>query len=79
MTLPILTTLFGWMIVVNVAILFVASASILTLQEPISTLHSRMFAMPAQDVKVAYFRWLAQYKLLTLVLCVTPYIALRLI
>jgi len=79
MTLETLTTLFGWMAVLNIALLLFATVMVVVMQDFIAGLHHRLFDMPEQDVKKAYFAWLAQYKIMTLVLTVIPYIALRLI
>jgi hypothetical protein len=41
-------------------------------------LHTKMFALSEEDILRAYFQYLAQYKIATLVLSVVPYVSLKL-
>ncbi len=73
-----LTTVFGWMSVINLAILIISALSILSFRDSISRLHGRMFAIEPADVRIAYFKWLAAYKLLIFVFAIVPWLALTL-
>jgi len=79
MTLEILTSFFGWMSVLNIALLIVSAVLILALKGWAETLHSRMFGLEEADIRQIYFRWLGNYKLLTFVFCIIPYLSLRLV
>ncbi len=78
MTQEILTAVFGWMTVLNFAILLFSSLMIVTMQDWIAGIHGKMFQMDQADVKKAYFKFLANYKLLTIVFCLMPWVALKL-
>ncbi len=77
MTQEILTAVFGWMTVLNFAILLFSSLMIVTMQDWIAGIHSKMFQMEQAEVKKAYFKFLANYKLLTIVFCLMPWVALK--
>ena len=79
MTHEFLTTFFGWLTALNIAVLLFTTVMVLILQDWIAGIHSRMFQMERPDVKRVYFRYLANYKILTLVFCITPWLALKLI
>ncbi|MCX8953628.1 hypothetical protein OU790_09295 [Ruegeria sp. NA] len=78
MTHEFLTTFFGWMAALNIAVLLFTTVMILLLQDWIAGIHGRMFQMDRADVKRAYFRYLANYKILTLIFCIVPWLALKL-
>ncbi|KIC40172.1 hypothetical protein RA27_15195 [Ruegeria sp. ANG-R] len=78
MTQEFLTTVFGWMTVLNVAVLLFSTLMIIIMQDWIAGLHGRLFQMERADAKRAYFRYLANYKLLTTIFCLMPWLALKL-
>ncbi|MDX1743497.1 MAG: hypothetical protein R3186_07880 [Ruegeria sp.] len=78
MTQEFLTSFFGWMAVLNIAILLFSTAMILLMRDWIADVHGRMFQMERSDVKRTYFRYLATYKILTLIFCIVPWLALKL-
>lgn len=78
MTHEFLTTFFGWMAALNIAVLLFTTVMILLLQDWIAGIHGRMFQMDRADVKRAYFRYLANYKILTLIFSIVPWLALKL-
>ncbi len=73
-----LTTFFGWMSVINIGLLLFSTVMIVTLQDRIANFHSKLFHMGHPNLKQAYFRYLAKYKLLTVVFCIVPWLALKL-
>ena len=78
MTQEFLTTVFGWMALLNIAVLLFSTLMIVLMQGWIAGIHGRIFQMERPDVKRAYFRYLANYKILTLVFCIVPWLALKL-
>lgn len=78
MTVESLTTVFGWMTVLNIGFLAITTVMLLTMQHWVTGIHARMFKMEEADVRKAYFAYLAKYKTLTLIFAVTPYFALKL-
>ncbi|KUJ77530.1 DUF6868 family protein [Ruegeria profundi] len=78
MTQELLTSFFGWMAVLNIAVLLFSTVMILLMRDWIADVHGRMFQMERSDVRRTYFRYLATYKILTLIFCIVPWLALRL-
>lgn len=78
MTYETLTAFFGWMTVVNFGFLAITGLAVLIMRDWMTSMHMRMFKMEEKDVHSAYFAYLAQFKVLTLVLALAPYLALRL-
>lgn len=78
MTQEFATSVFGWMAALNIAVLLFTALMVLLLQEQIAGIHSKLFQMERSEVKRAYFRYLANYKILTLIFCIVPWLALKL-
>ncbi len=78
MTQEFLTTVFGWMTVLNIGVLLFSTLMVVALQDWIAGIHGRMFQMEKHDVKRAYFRYLANFKILTIIFSLMPWIALKL-
>ena len=79
MTQASLSAFFGWMTVLNFCLLAFATIALFVARNRIEGIHSRMFDLPPDHVRATYFRYLANYKLLTLVFGLVPWLALRLI
>ncbi len=79
MSHELLTAFFGWMTVLNFAVLIFMTVMIVVLQDWAASVHSRMFQIETATVKRAYFRYLANYKILTIIFCLIPWIALKLV
>ena len=78
MTLEMMTTFFGWMAVLNIGFLAVTALALLAMRGFAVGLHARMFGLDPETVNAEHFRFLANYKILTLFFAVAPYLALRL-
>ncbi|SMO74860.1 DUF6868 family protein [Ruegeria faecimaris] len=78
MTQELLTSVFGWMAVINLAVLLFSTLMVVLMQDWAAGIHSRMFQMDRADVKRAYFRYLANYKILVLIFSIVPWLALKL-
>ena len=77
MTTDVLVTFLGWCSVINIVILMLSSVLLILLKEPVSRIHSKMFALEQKLVLQAYFQYLANYKIAILVLNIIPYFALK--
>jgi len=73
-----MTAFFGWMTVLNLGLLMVTTIALLAGREKFAALHAYMLGMESADVKKAYFHYLANFKIVVLVFCITPYVALKL-
>lgn len=69
---------FGWASVINAGILIFTSILIVGLRGMISKIHGNMFGLSEEQVSVAYFQYLANYKILIFIFAVVPYFVLRL-
>ena len=74
-----LTAFFGWCAVINIVILGATTILLTLMKDVISGIHSKMTGLSQADLLVAYFGYLANYKIAILVLNLVPYIALKLI
>jgi hypothetical protein len=73
-----ITAFFGWTTVINFALLFVSSITVVAARESIARLHGSMFGLESADLSRAYFQYIAQYKIAIIIFSLTPYIALKL-
>ncbi len=78
MTLDQLTVFFGWMAVVNIVLLLFMTLWLMLFRGWSKSIHSSMFAVPADALDVIYFRYIAAFKILTIIFSITPWIALKL-
>ncbi|WP_421861947.1 DUF6868 family protein [Motiliproteus sp.] len=79
LTLTELTALFGWMLIINLALFTLATVGILWLKRWIRGFHARLFQLSESQLEAQYFRYLANYKLAILVFNLAPYLALLLV
>ena len=78
MTVETLSTFFGWMAVVNILYLAFATVAMMGMQSWMISVHQRMFGIDEQELKLAYFNWVGNYKIMAVVFTIAPYIALKL-
>lgn len=79
MTLALLTEIFGWILLFNLVYLFLAGFLLIVFRSMIITLHQKMFDLSEQSLNQAYFKFLANYKLVTVIFVLCPYLALKLV
>ncbi len=77
-TIEVLSEFFGWCVVINVGILLLSFLMVTAFRKGAVQIHARLFGLEPDVLSRAYFQYLAQFKIATLVLSVTPYIALKL-
>lgn len=76
-TIEQLTELLGWAVILNIGYLFLATLSLLFMRDQIIVIHQKMFNMDEKELISKYFNFLSFYKVMTLVLIVAPYLALK--
>ena len=79
MTLDQLTAFFGWTWSSTSACSCFSTMALLVLRGPITRIHARLFGLNEQDLSKAYFQYLAQFKIATILFTITPYLALRIV
>ncbi len=77
MTIETLTEFFGWVSVINIAVLLISGIMVIAMRSFITKIHSKVFGLNQEDLGRAYFQYLAQYKIAMIVLSIAPYIALK--
>ena len=77
MNIETLTTIFGWMTVINSGFLLFFTIAMVAGKGFAAKTHQKLFALPTTDLNKAYFNFLANFKLLIVIFNLTPYIALR--
>lgn len=76
-TISQLTALLGWASVINIGYLFLATIVLIFMKGPISAIHGKLLDMDEKELSSRYFDFLSNYKVVTLVFMVAPYIALK--
>ncbi len=79
MTTEALTEFFGWASIVNIAIFTLSTLMLIAMRRAIAKIHSKLFGLDENALGRAYFHYLAQYKIVIIVLNIAPYIALKII
>ena len=77
MTISQLTELLGWASVINVGYLFLATITLILMRGTVSSIHSKMLNIDAEELCSKYFDFLSNFKVATIVITVAPYIALK--
>lgn len=77
MNFDALATLFGWMAVINIALLTVATVAMIAMREAVVRIHARLFGLDPGQVRLTIYTWLGHYKMATLLLNIVPYLALQ--
>lgn len=76
-TLSQLTEFLGWAAVINLAYLVLASLIIAFMGDTLASVHRSFFKLGETPLEAKYFDFLSQYKIMTLVFFVAPYVALK--
>jgi uncharacterized protein DUF6868 len=76
-TISQLTELLGWASVLNIGYLFLATIILIFMRGTVSSIHSKMLNIDEKELSSKYFCFLSNYKIVTLVFIVAPYIALK--
>lgn len=77
MTIAQLTELLGWASVLNIGYLILATILLVVFRPLMTSLHSKLFNIPENELPLIYFKFFANYKLLFVVLILAPYLSLK--
>ena len=77
-TLSQITEFLGWASIINMGFLLVVTICLIFMKDFVTSTHSRLFNISEEELPAIYFNYLANYKTLSLILCVVPYISLKL-
>ena len=77
MTLETVREFLGWCTLINFGLIGISSAMIFWCRGFITRFHGKQFGMEEADLRKAYFKYLANFKLMIIVFNLVPYLALR--
>lgn len=77
-TLAELTEFLGWLSIINIAYLVLATLIMVFAKDAIASIHSKWLRIDSKGLEAKYFDFLSQYKVATMIFSVAPYIALKL-
>ena len=78
MTITELTEFLGWILLINIAVLLVASFMLTAMRGMIVQIHQKILGLSEDDLLRAYTQYLSQYKIAVFVFNLAPYLALKL-
>jgi len=77
LTISQLTELLGWATVINIGIFLLVTVALSTMKSFTMKIHSKMFGLQEEELNRAYFRYLANFKLMITVFILVPYLSLK--
>ena len=76
MTLDLLRSFFGWMSVLSIGYLALATLALITMQSWVISIHQRLFNLPESELRTSYYNFLANCKVVVVFFILAPYMAL---
>ena len=77
MSIETVATFLGWCTVINSIVLLISTVALMSCRKWISKIHAGMFEIDESTLNLCYFRYLANFKILTIVFNLAPYLALK--
>ena len=77
MNMELIREFLGWCTMINIGILALSSIMVVMFRSKIGEIHRKMFGLDEAVLHEAYFRYLANFKIVIIVFNLVPYIALR--
>ena len=78
-TIEIIIEFLGWCSIINIGILIFTAILLIVFNDAILNIHSKIFNLNKEYLQQAYFKYLAQYKIIIIVFNIIPYFALKII
>jgi len=72
------TTFFGWLTVINIGIYLITAIALMAMRSFAYRLIAKLFGISEEEVVKTSFKYVAAYKLLIIVFCFAPWLALTL-
>jgi len=79
MDLEQLTELFKWMTIISCGLLALSAVLVMLLKDALCKMHAKLFGMKEQDVLIASYTYLGNFKVLIIIFNIVPYISLLVI
>jgi len=77
MTMDSLTAFLGWCSIINIGVMIISTLAVTAFKQPVIRLHSKMFGLNPDELSMAYFNYLGNYKIAIYIFNFVPYIALK--
>ncbi|NOQ31116.1 MAG: hypothetical protein GQ570_08350 [Helicobacteraceae bacterium] len=75
--IEMLTEFFGWCSLINIGMLIFYSIVITVFLEMLLKIHMSLLKLDRKYLQEAYFKYLAQYKIVVIIFNIVPYIVLK--
>ena len=75
-TIEVIKEFFGWCSIINISILTISALFIIIGRQMALNYHKKLFNLNNEYLERAYFQYLAQYKIITIIFNIVPYFAL---
>jgi len=79
MDMTTLTAIFGWMLLINLAVYGLAAVVIIFARDWVSNFEARITGIPAEEWPGYFIDYLSRYKIAIMVFNLAPYVALRIV
>ena len=76
-TIETMIEFLGWCSVINIGMLIFYSIFIIIFTDTMVKIHTKMFDLDKNYLTQAYFKYLAQYKIIIIIFNIVPYFALK--
>ena len=77
MDINIIVEFLGWCSIVNIGMLFFMFLIIVLFKKSLFLIHGKMFNLDDDFLSKIYFKYLAQYKIITIIFNIVPYFVLK--
>jgi len=78
-TIETMIGFFAWCSIINIGILLLSAIFIIIFKDMAIKIHTKMFDLDKVYLQQAYFKYLAQYKIMIIIFNIVPYFALKII
>ena len=72
----LILSVLGWCTLINMGMLIFATVAVVLFEKPMIRFHQKCFSISDEELRGEYFRYLANYKILTLIFNLVPYLSL---
>ena len=72
------TTFFGWLTVINIGIYLLTVVALMSMRGWVYKMNARIFGIAEDEIANTTFKYVGAYKLLLIVFCFAPWLALTL-
>ena len=79
MTLEVIRNMLGWCTLINFGILLLWFVMMVPARGVVHGIHGKMFRLVPEQMDEIHYRLMAQFKMLVIVFCLVPYLALRIV